>query len=246
MNGLHILVVEDNVLNQKVVARALTKHDAEVATADNGQEAIEKLTTQNFDAILMDIQMPVMDGIAALHHIRNVIKSDIPVVAMTASTSTDEASKCIAAGANEYLPKPIDTATLHLLMLDVIRKAKGINAPEASTSQLLDLSYIYELAGEKEDYVQQVLTIFMENTPRNITELGQFVQQKNWAQTSSQAHLLKSSIGIVRIAGLAERLQTMEHNAAKTPDENLLQQLYNEVVEIFSRAEIEIVAKMTT
>lgn len=244
MNGIHILVVEDNVLNQKIAARALTKHDALVTVANNGQEAIEQLAAQNFDAILMDIQMPVMDGIAALHHIRTVLKSNIPVIAMTASTSTDEATRCLAAGADEYLSKPIDTATLHVLMLDVIRKAKGLSSTDTNSTQLLDLSYIYELAGDKEDYVQQVLSIFMENTPRHITELGQFIAQQDWPQVAAQAHLLKSSVGIVRINGLAERLKTMEQNAYEHADGILLQQLFTEIASIFSKAEEEINVKM--
>lgn len=245
MDDIHILVVEDNVLNQKIVERTLTKNDAAVTTAANGLEAIELLKTQKFDAVLMDIQMPVMDGLEALRHIREVMKSDIPVVAMTASIASDEASKCLAAGANEYLPKPINTSTLHVLMLDVIRKSKGLITPDAQTSHLLDLSYIYELAGDKEDYVQQVLAIFMENTPRHLEELGQFIQQRDWPQVASQAHLLKSSVGIVRIAGIAERLKTMEKDAMENANSTLLQQLFTEVSGIFSKAEEEIIQKMS-
>lgn len=112
LTGHRILVVEDNSLNQKIATYLLGKQGAEVATVDNGHEAVKQLETNAFDLVLMDIQMPGMDGIETTAYIRNNLKSNVPIIALSASSYDDEYKRCMEAGMNGCIIKPIDVSKL--------------------------------------------------------------------------------------------------------------------------------------
>lgn len=121
LTGYNILVAEDNPLNQKIAVFLLTKHGARVVTAVNGVDAIKKLQEDSFDIVLMDLQMPEMDGFEATQYIRNTLKSNIPVLALSASNYEDEIEKCLKAGMNGCIAKPIDADMLY----NTIKKLAG-------------------------------------------------------------------------------------------------------------------------
>ncbi len=121
LTGYKILVAEDNPLNQKIAVFLLTKHGATVVTAINGADAIGKLQEDSFDIVLMDLQMPEMDGFEATEYIRKTLKSNIPVLALSASTYEDEIEKCLKAGMNGCIAKPIDADVLY----NTIKKLAG-------------------------------------------------------------------------------------------------------------------------
>src|SRR5581483_5005212 len=105
-NVRRILVVEDNVINQKLTETILSAQGLECIMATNGKKAIEHLKTQAVDLILMDIQMPVMDGYRATGIIRDELKLSTPIIAMTAHALSGEKEKCLQAGMNDYMAKP--------------------------------------------------------------------------------------------------------------------------------------------
>ncbi|MFC1769853.1 response regulator [Nitrospirota bacterium] len=107
--NLNVLVAEDNKLNQTLITRLLEKRGCHVVIADNGKTALDILSTQKFDIIFMDIQMPEMDGYETVHRIRqDEINKDTPIIAMTAHAMTGDEEKCIASGMNHYIAKPIE------------------------------------------------------------------------------------------------------------------------------------------
>jgi len=114
--GVRVLVADDNVVNQKVVTHLLRKLGAEVYSATNGVEALQMLRARDFDVVLMDCQMPEMDGYEATRQLRNFDASHrnrhIPVIALTANALATDRQKCVAAGMNNYLSKPIDRVRL--------------------------------------------------------------------------------------------------------------------------------------
>ena len=114
--GVRVLVADDNAVNQKVAAHMLRKLGADVDCVSNGLEALEALRTREFDLVLMDCQMPEMDGYEATRQLRNADGAhrnrNIPVIALTANALATDREKCIAAGMNDYLTKPIDRARL--------------------------------------------------------------------------------------------------------------------------------------
>ena len=114
--SLHILVAEDNPINQKLAVRVLQKQGHTSVVANNGREAIEMWEQQPFDAILMDVMMPEMDGLVATTEIRQREKATgthIPIVAITANAMVGDREKCLAAGMDDYISKPVDVAALY-------------------------------------------------------------------------------------------------------------------------------------
>lgn len=114
---LSILLVEDNLLNQRIVTFSLKKYNHEVTIANNGVEAIEKFRENKYDVILMDIMMPVMDGLEATVKIREIesesnFKNRTPIIALTANTMDNDRDKCISYGMDEFMAKPFDIEKL--------------------------------------------------------------------------------------------------------------------------------------
>ena len=121
--ALRILLVEDNLINQKVASRMLEKNGHYVVTVNNGREALDALTGQDFDAVLMDVQMPEMDGLEATAAIRaNEEGTDrhLPILALTAHALTGDRERCLDAGMDGYLAKPIQTLQLLQALADVL------------------------------------------------------------------------------------------------------------------------------
>ncbi len=126
LTGYKILVAEDNSLNQKIATFLLEKDGAEVTIVFNGLEAVQQLEERTFDVVLMDLQMPEMDGYETASHIRNVLKIEIPIIALSASNFDDEVKKCHESGMNACITKPIDIHKLNALILELKQDQKII------------------------------------------------------------------------------------------------------------------------
>lgn len=122
LKGLRVLVAEDVKLNQLLVKIILTDFGFEYDIVENGKIAIEKLQTNNYDIILMDLQMPVMNGFEATEYIRKTMKSDIPIIALTAAVTPIDVARCKALGVNDYVSKPMDEKLLYKAILDLVKK----------------------------------------------------------------------------------------------------------------------------
>ena len=114
MAGLSVLVVEDNLVNQKIAKRLLEKMGCAVSVANNGLEAVEWLIERRCDVVLMDCQMPIMDGLEATRRIRTFAApmNDVPIIAVTANAMEGDREKCLAAGMDDYVPKPVKIEVL--------------------------------------------------------------------------------------------------------------------------------------
>ncbi|MDZ4699751.1 MAG: response regulator [Rhodothermales bacterium] len=111
--GLRMLLVEDNPINQKVAVRFLAKEGLKTDVANNGQEALDLFAKQTYDIVLMDIQMPVMDGITATENIRRIYGKERPyIIAVTANATPSDRQRCMDAGMNDFVTKPIDAVKL--------------------------------------------------------------------------------------------------------------------------------------
>jgi len=127
LQPLRILLVEDNVINQKVASLMLKKKGHVVVTVNNGREAIETLADQDFDAVLMDVQMPEMDGLQATAAIRageEGTDRHLPILAVTAHAMQGDREHCLGAGMDGYLSKPIQSAQLLQALADVLSSAR--------------------------------------------------------------------------------------------------------------------------
>jgi CheY-like chemotaxis protein len=123
--NVRVLVAEDVALNQLLIKLIVKDYGFEVDIADNGKAVIDKLQENRYDIILMDLQMPQMNGFEATDYIRNTMHSQIPIIALTADVTTVDIEKCKKVGMNDYIPKPIDEKLLHSKIINCLKKTEG-------------------------------------------------------------------------------------------------------------------------
>lgn len=183
-----ILAVEDNKTNQLLLSHILKKYKANVQYADNGEQALEELQQSTFDLVLMDIQMPVMDGYVAIKHMRNDMLSQLPVIAMTAYVSAEEKNKCLESGFNGYLAKPLEEFTL-------VKEIQKYLQPETAEN-------ITDVVVAEEDYFLNLVGGDMETAKSFINEmLTQWEVDKKTMEMiykEKELHLLKPILHSLR------------------------------------------------
>jgi len=130
LTGVNILIADDNLLNQKIVSLILKRYGGVVSFASNGNEVIKMVSEGQYDVILMDVQMPELDGFATTRVLRNDMKSDIPVIALTADKYLDETIAFNDVGMNGYISKPFEPEELCDLILELVQKNKASNGSE--------------------------------------------------------------------------------------------------------------------
>lgn len=213
----HILIVEDNVINQKVVAHPLQKFGAQLVIASNGKEAVDALLKGlKPDLVLMDLGMPVMDGYETTSFIRNELRSDVPIIAMTASGVTGEKEKCLSYGMNGYLSKPFSMKALFKIIYPILRYIpSGISdfAEEERdnggiVSQHYDLSFLNEMNDKV--YSQEILMRFLQDTSPLLKQLEEKVKNADWLSVFQKAHKLKSGLGLLKMDLMLEYIVPIE------------------------------------
>jgi CheY-like chemotaxis protein len=123
LNGVKILIAEDNLLNQRVLKHILEQKHATMQFVQTGKQAVDKLEAEHFDVILMDLHMPEMDGFAATKYIRETMRSNIPIIAITAGSFANENETCLAAGMNACVYKPFESDSLGTLILNTVKNS---------------------------------------------------------------------------------------------------------------------------
>jgi len=203
-----VLVVEDNAMNQELMKHLLSGWGLQFNIAANGYEAIDLLQEHHYHLILMDIQMPLMDGYSTADHIRQELQLDTPIIAMTAHALAGEKERCIQHGMNDYIAKPVREDDLHQLIAKFISINKSSGRKEASTSngkyKLIDLSYMKEVSGGNTTYERTVTQQFVDLLPVEIIKLENAIVAKDATVYKQLAHDLKTTISVM---GLTARLQ---------------------------------------
>jgi CheY-like chemotaxis protein/HPt (histidine-containing phosphotransfer) domain-containing protein len=235
-----VLVVEDNNINQLVVKYTLQKLGVAIEIAVDGREAIEKIKSNGYDLILMDIQLPEMNGYDVTRYIRNQLKNPIPIIAMTALAINGEDEKCLECGMNGYVSKPFTVESLHDAISKVYKTPAGIsnNANFISTEDVaIDMSMLYEIAGDDKEYIDTMIHTFLENMPATLQKIEDCVLSKDYDSLFKAAHYAKSSLSVIKIDEIYAWVQTIEHNAKHRVELNTLETLVNKVKEKFALAE---------
>lgn len=221
--GLSILVVEDNMMNQRLALGVLTRLGHTVQLAENGQQAIDRLVGATFDLILMDIQMPVMDGYTATRQIRRVLGSQVPIIAMTAHALASEREQCLQAGMNDFLPKPFQPADLQQLLRKYISfptpETSEVQSPDSSSASepLLSIDSLLNVAGGDREFAIELVDLFLAQTPLQIDQIRQAVAANDPLTISRVLHTQKATIGLFGLLEESRQIQTLENMlAAKT------------------------------
>lgn len=215
LNKAKILLVEDNEMNCMVARNTLELLDVVISDVENGRQAIELLKQESFDLILMDIQMPIMGGMEATKIIRNELKINTPIIALSANAFKSEIEACKAIGMNDYITKPFEEKTLIQTVLKFFKiKAESLQyKPESEVlveKELYSLTKLREMSRGNEDFVEKMLRLFVDIVPKSIAKI-QIAHKAHDLDTISQTtHKLKPSVNHLNILSLQEPIRILE------------------------------------
>jgi signal transduction histidine kinase/CheY-like chemotaxis protein len=225
--GLNILVVEDNLVNQKLAVKLLQRRGDRVTVADNGAMAMEYWQHNRYDCILMDIQMPVMDGITAAQKIREFEArsgAHMPIIAMTAHAMKGDRETCLDAGMDEYITKPINVQELYGLLDNIGSAAPAAprTAPEQPpclaeprpASGLLDFESILSDFDGDDALMVEIFRLFIEESVQQRRRIHQAIASGDGNGLESAAHSLKGSVGYFKVDRLSEMAYSLEQMGA--------------------------------
>jgi PAS domain S-box-containing protein len=209
IKNIKVLVVEDIELNQLLMKTLLDDFGFEHDIAENGKIAIEKLQKKPYDVILMDLQMPEMNGFEATGYIRNQMNSKIPIIALTADVTTVDLDKCRAVGMNDYISKPVDERVLYGKIIELFKKHSTVyesakilkkDIPLHQTmgrSKRVDLTYLYKRTKTNPELMMEMIALYLEQTPLLIVKIKQSLTEKDWKSLYSAVHKIIPSFSIM-------------------------------------------------
>ncbi|MEI6349185.1 MAG: PAS domain S-box protein [Bacteroidota bacterium] len=206
--NINVLVVEDIALNQLLMKTLLDEFGFDHEIASNGIIAIEKLRSNSYDIILMDLQMPEMNGFEATEYIRNEMKLEIPIIALTADVTTVDLAKCKAVGMNDYIAKPVDERLLYRKIIGQIKKPiitkidKQLITLSNTPDKLkcTDLNYLIQRTKNNSNLMMEMITLYLEQTPPLIDAMKLSMENKDWKSLHSVVHKMIPSFTIVGIS----------------------------------------------
>ena len=220
LKDINILLVEDNELNQLLAVKVFKKFDKTIDIADNGKIAIEKIEKNNYDIILMDIQMPEMDGIELTKYIRANFgtKSKTPIIALTAHATVIEEKRCLANGMNDYLSKPFDfNELLEKIYSNLMNTNDNILIDSTKQKTLVDFTYLNEFAEGDAAFIQSMVDLFMQNLPIALEIILNSNEADDIKILKAEIHKLKSSISLLGIAPASKSIEIIENEIETNP-----------------------------
>jgi two-component system, sensor histidine kinase and response regulator len=214
--ALRVLLAEDNAVNQRLAVRLLEKQGHAVVVANNGREALAVLERQSFDLVLMDVQMPEMDGFEATAAIRAREAGGerrLPIIAMTAHAMKGDRERCLAAGMDGYVAKPIQPHELHAALERVAPAGLGAGPPPCvGAADGVNLAEALARVGDDADLLAEIAGVFLDGCPKQLAELRAAVARRDCPTVQRLAHTIRGSVGSFGARAAceaAERLETM-------------------------------------
>jgi len=192
--SLRILVADDNKINRLLAVRLLSKRGHEVVTVENGMKVVEALERQSFNVVLMDIQMPEMDGFEATTRIRQKEKANgahLPIIAMTAHAMKGDRDRCLAAGMDGYVSKPVQAEELYSAVEQFFANSAFPETPEETAAEIMDLKTALSRLGGDELLLADLARLFCEEGPRLLLVIQEAIAQKDSKTLERAAHTLK-------------------------------------------------------
>jgi two-component system sensor histidine kinase/response regulator len=224
---LHILLAEDNIVNQRLAASVLERRGHKVTIVGNGRQALSALDARGFDLVLMDVQMPEMGGLEAASAIRERERRGVtdeadaphvPIVAMTAHAMKGDRERCLAAGMDEYLTKPLDS---RLLCATVERLSAGHAAPPPATPAPSVSDSVLARVGGDRDLLAEISRLFVDDAPRHLDKIRQAIEARDGESLRRAAHGLKGAAANFDATGVVDAARALEEiGRANTFDEH--------------------------
>ncbi|MHB1292637.1 MAG: response regulator, partial [Sulfuricella sp.] len=235
-----VLIVEDNPVNRKVVLYMLQKLALQTEIARNGREALEALAKSRYDLVLMDCQMPELDGFEATAAIRRRERAAhakrIPIIAMTANAMHGDREKCLAAGMDDYLMKPLELEDLEAALKIWLPQLED-NAPYTATeTPPIDLEYLYGTFNQDRKIVEELLALYLDTTPSLLERLKTAIELKDVAGAKA-AHELKGASAYIaarKMADLAREAEQAIGNGAWEQAGEVMEQMETAFIRILA------------
>lgn len=222
LKGLKVLLVEDNKMNQIVAYKFLKRWGMETDIAADGMEAIDKLKKNWYQLILMDLQMPHLDGYATTRFIRNNMQEHlkhIPILALTASALMNVKHNVLEAGMNDFITKPFNPKELYAKLLKYTSARYAADQTPKLTSPLkyqhIDLNYLEDISASDKDFIKEMIRLFMKQTPGFLEILQRATETADWANIRYMAHKIKATIAMMGIAELQPIILQLEKYASQ-------------------------------
>jgi PAS domain S-box-containing protein len=216
---LNVLLVEDNDINRLYAKSILKNWHCQADIAENGLVAIEKVKNNTYDIVLMDVQMPVMDGYEATKAIRQMDSPmrDVPIIALTANATKKDVELCLASGMNDYLPKPFTPEDLQRKIFEDLKIEPAAMSPTEFTTRktntAFDFSYLRSVSGNNEEFIREMIHTFIQTIPPILSDMGKSLEEKDWTKLSRLAHQIKPSFALMGMNDLRAKLLLIEENA---------------------------------
>lgn len=239
VKNVRLLIAEDNQMNQHLIRHLMKQWQLDFTLVSNGREVLEQLRKQSFSLILMDIQMPEMDGYLTTTAIRSELKLEVPIVAMTAHAMAGEKERCLSFGMNGYISKPIKESELYQIIQQYTENNE-MTSQASDAKKIVCLDYLRELSMGDAEFEQAIMRQFVVQIPEELELLKEAIQVRNKQQIKSIAHGLKSSVAYVGLNDtLHPHLHRMESEAVLDVPDNHFEEDCKRVEEVCSLAVAE-------
>ncbi|MEM6800053.1 MAG: ATP-binding protein [Bacteroidota bacterium] len=222
LKGHKIIAADDEPYNRLLIKSILSKWNLEVSLCENGKELIELIQKEPYSLVLMDLQMPELDGIATTKYLRQELQMDIPIIALTATSTPDEINRALAAGMQAHLIKPFEEGELYQLMCQLLEaepilskaKAETVTAkkeiPMAKPDTPFDLEKLARLSNQNKSFMQNMLGIFVKSTEENLQGIEQAQKGKDYLTISQKVHKIIPPCRHLGMYELVGRLKELE------------------------------------
>jgi len=245
--GFRVMLAEDNDMNRFIALHSLTHVGCIVSEATNGKEAVEIAGKKDFDLILMDIQMPEMDGLEATNIIRNELRIDTPIIALTANAFKHDIDKYLANGINDYIIKPYDEQEFYRKLGHYFNLAKisggpatGSPAGRQTNLPLYNLEKLRDLSKGNDSFVQKMLGIFVSIAEDGINKLEDALKNNDLEAMRKLAHKLKPSIDQLEIKSLYDKVRMPEKPAFRELSQKEINDWASGLIDILQRVSQQI------
>ncbi|MEI6696911.1 MAG: PAS domain S-box protein [Bacteroidota bacterium] len=247
LRGRRVLIADDYEINRLVAATILNFFEVITEEAKNGIEAIEKIEAGNFDLVLMDVQMPDMDGIEATEYIRSKISKTLPIIALTAYALKGDDKKFIDAGMNDYLSKPFEENQLLEITIKWIQKTEIVEPKNEKSvtkdtfeikrplnTPLFDLTKIQTIAKGNKEFINKMIDLFINITPVSIIDMKNAYAENDFEKLRKLAHRIKPSVDNLEISSIKEDIREIELNAENYKTSEQLESLILKVEKVMT------------
>jgi signal transduction histidine kinase/CheY-like chemotaxis protein/HPt (histidine-containing phosphotransfer) domain-containing protein len=257
LSGRHILIVDDNKLNQQIAQELLHEKGIITEVANDGLEAIELVSCNHFDVVLMDVQMPILDGLEATRLIRiSKPSSELPIIAMTANATKRERERCLSSGMDDFIAKPIQPKKINNLLAQWLQQktvsnhsqfnAKQVDNcplddtlfPNANDPNIIDIGVLNKLLKSNPAKVKKFVHLFLQLADETVTEIKTAQQRHELEKINFIGHRMKSqarTVGAHRLGDLCQELEELSEDSTPKRVDGLIKELDHLMKQIYSR-----------